>query len=152
MSSKDSRSASTDDDTGSAVLAPLNLLADLPRRQLALLSQQASAVFRASEAVRKIQQQAAHRASVHHDEVTERLRAPCDFNELLAIQAELMRFNMQEAAQYWQQVTSAALRTQADLVSTAGEMLDSGSEPSLDSLQRAFAASLNGGGAATPAH
>jgi hypothetical protein len=152
MTAKNPRTSSAGD-TGNAVPAPLNLLADLPRKQLALATQSASAMFRGSEAVQKIQQQAAHRASLHHEEVTERLRAPCDFNDLLAIQADLLRFNLQEAAQYWQQLTSAALKIQADMVSTTGEVLDvSGADPTLDSLQRAFAASLNGGAAATAAH
>lgn len=152
MSTRNSRSNATDE-TSNAVLAPLNLMADLPRRQLALATQSASAVFRASEAMRKMQQQAAHRAMVQHEEAAERLRGACDFNELMTIQAELLRFNMQEAAQYWQQLTTAALKVQADMVSSAGQVMDaSGAEPTLDSLQRAFAASLDGQAAATPTH
>jgi hypothetical protein len=63
----------------------------------------------------------------------------------MAIQTELLRFNVQEAAQYWQQIATAAFKAQADLVGTAGQALEaSGDEPTLDSLQRAFEASLNG--------
>jgi hypothetical protein len=137
------RNASTDE-AASAVLAPLNFLADLPRKQMALMTQSASALLRASETVRKVQQQAAHRASTQHQEAAERLRSPCDFSELLAIQSELMRFNLHEAAQYWQQIAGATLKAQLELAGTAGEALDTGSEPTLDSLQRAFSASLDG--------
>lgn len=143
MTSRNSRATATDD--SGALPAPLALLADLPRRQMALATQSASALFRGSEALRKIQQQAAHRASVHHEEAVERLREPCDFNDLLSIQADLLRFNLQEMTQYWQQVASAALKVQVDMVGTAGEAADNGPDPTLDLLQRAFAESLNSG-------
>jgi hypothetical protein len=128
--------------------APLGLFADLPRQQMALAAQSASAMLRASESVRKVQQQTAHRASVQHQEMAERLRAPCDLNELMAIQGELLRFNLQEAAQYWQQIAMAALKAQADLVGSAGQALAPEGGPTLDTLQRAFGATLNGAGAA----
>ena len=150
MTAKTSRST-TGETIASASLAPLGVLSDLPRQQMALMTQSASALLRASESVRKVQQQAAHRASAQHQEVAERLREPCDFNELMAIQTELLRFNLQEAAQYWQQITTAAMKAQADLVGSAGQVLDAGGEPTLDSLQKAFEASLNGAGAATTA-
>jgi hypothetical protein len=152
MTAKTSRSTAGETTAATVSTAPLNLLADLPRQQMALMTQSASAWLRASENVRKVQQQAAHRASAQHQEVAERLREPCDFNELMAIQAELLRFNMQEAAQYWQQITTAALKAQADLVGSAGQALDPGGEPTLDSLQRVFEASLNGSASGSPAH
>jgi DNA-binding transcriptional regulator/RsmH inhibitor MraZ len=151
MTAKTSRST-TGETTGIASLAQLGPLADLPRQQMALITQSASALLRASESVRKVQQQAAHRASAQHQDIAERLRAPCDFGELMAIQSELLRFNMQEAAQYWQQIATAAFRAQADLVGSAGEAIGAaGGEPTLDSLQKAFAASLTGSAGATNA-
>jgi hypothetical protein len=152
MTAKTSRSSGTDT-TDTTSLTPLGLLADLPRQQMALMTQSASALLRASESVRKVQQQTAHRASAQNEEIAARLRAPCDFNELLTIQSELLRFNIQEATQYWQQIVTAALKAQADLVGTAGQALDPGGEPTLDSLQRVFEASLNGSAASgTAAH
>ena len=143
MNSRNSRSTSADD-TQVAAWTPLNILADLPRKQLELLTRSATAVYRGSEALRKIQQQAAHRASIHHEEATEKLRGQCDLSEVWAIQADLLRFNLQEAAHYWQQLASTVLKVQVDLVGGAGEALDTGSEPSLEALQQAFAASLDG--------
>jgi hypothetical protein len=151
MTAKTQRAASTR--TTETTASPFNLLADLPRRQLALATQSATALFRGSETVRKIQQQAAHRATLQHQEAIERLKGECDFNDLLAIQADLLRFNMQEAAQYWQQLATAGLQVQADMVSGASQVaLESAAEPTLDSLQRAFEASLNGSGTASTAH
>ena len=143
MTAKTSRGATSETATA-ASFAPLAVFSDLPRQQMALMTQSASAMLRASESVRKVQQQAAHRASLQHQEMAERLRAPCDFSELMAIQAELLRFNLQEAAQYWQQITTAALKAQADLVGSAGQALAAEGEPTLDTLQRVFEASLNG--------
>ncbi|MDB5883055.1 MAG: hypothetical protein JWP43_2933 [Ramlibacter sp.] len=149
MTVKTSRSSSGEA-TSAAATAPLGLLADLPRQQLALITQSASALLRASEGVRKVQQETAHRAVAQHQQLAEKLRAPCDLNELMAMQGELLRFNLQEAARYWQQIFTAGFRAQAELVSTAGQTLDAaGGEPTLDSLQKAFEASLNGAASAT---
>ena len=143
MTAKPSRSASVGD-AATDVSNAANLLSELPRRQMALLSQSACAFYRGSAAVRQIQQQAARRAAEHHQEAMEKLRDTRDFNELMAIQAELLRYNLQESAQYWQQLTSAVFKLQAEMISGAGPMEDPGAEPTLDGLQRAFAATLNG--------
>jgi Rad3-related DNA helicase len=147
MTAKNARAASSQE-SGSAMLAPLNWMAELPRRQLALMTQSASALMRVSEEVRQIQQQAVQRASAHHEEVREKLGNAHDLGELLAIQQELLRFNMQEATQYWQQLAGAALKVPAQLSSAAREAEP---EPTLDALQRAFEASLQSGtGSAAP--
>lgn len=145
MTSRNSRTTSAGD-THAGAWTPLNILADLPRRQLDLLARSATAVFRGSEAMRKVQQQAAHRAALHHEEAVEKLHGPCELSEVWAIQMDLLRFNMQEAAQYWQQLASTAMKVQVEIVGSAGEALDTGAEPSLEALQQAFAASLDAGG------
>jgi hypothetical protein len=90
----------------------------------------------------------------HHEEAAERLAEPCDFSDLVALQTELVSFNMREAANYWSQLANAAFRLQADMVSSAGEaVMEGASEPTLESLQRAFEATLQGsldGTGATP--
>jgi hypothetical protein len=134
-------------------LAAFNLLADLPRRQLALMTHSATALLRGSQEMRRIQQEAAKRATEHHEEAAQRLSGQCDLNELLAVQAELVRFNMQEASLYWQRLGNAALKLQADMVASAGEaVVEGASEPSLDALQRAFEATLDGSGTAAMTH
>jgi len=131
---------------------PLTALADWPRRQLALMTFSTTALLRGSQELRRIQQESAERATQHHEEVAERLREPCDYSDLIALQAELARFNLQEAAHYWNQLANAAFKWQADIVSSAGEaMIEGASEPTLESLQRAFEATLNGATAAAAA-
>jgi hypothetical protein len=85
--------------------------ADLPRRQAALMAHSATALFRGSQ--------------------------------------EVMRINMQQSMQYWSELAQAALQLQTDMVNSASEAAVQGaSEPTLESLQRVFEATLNGGNAA----
>jgi len=151
MSARNTRTNSAGDaenSTNTEAANAASLLADLPRRQMALVSQAASALYRGSEAVRQVQQDVAKRATDRHQEAAEKLREARDFSEVMAIQTELLRYDLQESAQYWQQVTTALLKVQAEMITGAGEMLDpSAAEPTLDSLQRAFAATLNGSAA-----
>lgn len=142
MTAKSTRTVATAHGSNDA-LAPLDWLADLPRRQLELMARSASSLLRGSEAIRTIQQHAAHRARSRHESAAERLRASRDIGEMMAIQAELMQSNLQEAAQYWQQLATTAFKAQVDLVGGTTEALQTGSEPTLEALQQAFAASLD---------
>ncbi|MEO8656520.1 MAG: phasin family protein [Ramlibacter sp.] len=137
---------------GEDTASPINLVTDLPRRQLAMLSQSASTLYRGSEALRQIQQQAAERASRQHQEAAEKLRDSRDFGEVMAIQTELLRFNLQESAQYWQQLATAVLKLQSEMISGTRQVLDPGSDPTLDALQRAFADTLNSSASAAATH
>lgn len=121
----------------------LDAWSELPRRQLALLSQSAAAVYRGSQAVRQVQQEAAQRALAHQQEITQRLLEPLNPADLLQLQSDLLRFQIQEGVQYWQQLALAAMKTQQDMVSGVAEVMDAGAEPSLDVLQRVFEASLD---------
>jgi hypothetical protein len=152
MTAKTSR-ASVARQTTTETLTPFNLFAELPRRQLALIAQSASALCRCSEDLRRVQQEAAERATEHYEGAVDRLRGDCDYNELLSVQAEMFRFNLQEAAQYWQKLAMAGMKMQAEVVSSTREVvLEGGGDPGFDSLQRFFAATLDGSGAAAVAH
>jgi hypothetical protein len=100
----------------------LGAVTQLPQRQLALATHSATELWRGSQELQRIQLEAAQRA-------------------------------FHEATRYWQQVASAALKLQADFVSTAGEAVAEGaSEPTFESFQRAFEATLNGAGNAGATH
>lgn len=145
MSTRSSTRTGAARSSSATPLNPLAAWADLPRRQLALMTHSATALFRGSQELRRLQQEAAERATQHHEEAAERLREPCEFSDLVALQADLVRFNLQEATTYWNQLASAAMKLQADMVSSAGEaVIEGASEPTLESLQRAFEATLNG--------
>lgn len=92
---------------------------DLPRQQLAACTQACCAVFRGFEAVRRVQQKTAHQALAHHQAIAEKLKEPCHPMDLVAMQADMVRFDLQGAAMYWQQVASAVFEMQRDLVGSA---------------------------------
>jgi Phasin protein len=125
MNAKTTRSASSLGATHTADLNPWTKVADLVRQQLAVTTESTGAIFRGSEAMRKIQLNAAHQASVNHAQTAEKLRAssgqPVD---LLALQSELMRSDLQGAGQYWQQLASVALQTQMELMASVSRLFD----------------------------
>lgn len=155
MSTKASRQASPHE-AGSAGSAPWNLLADLGRQQFALATENASALFRGSEAVRKIQQEAAHEALLRHEAVAQKLRAGCEPGDLLALQSDLLRFDLQGATQYWQQLAAAAFQTQVEMMGCASRVLGtesgSGFKPALEAWQSVFAGSHNGSASHPTSH
>ncbi len=141
MSAKSSRPAPARE-AASTDLAPQNLLAELSRQQLALATESACALFRGSEAMRKIQQQTAHQASLQHEAAAQKLRGKCEPADLLAIQSDLLRFDLQEATRYWQQLAAAALQTQVEMMGCASHLFDAGSQkglkPVLETVQTAL--------------
>lgn len=82
-------------------------------------------MYRGIENFRRIQQETAHQASVRHGDAAEKLFGPCQPSDLLPIQAELLRGDLQSAGQYWQQLMAAAMETQREMVASMGRMLDS---------------------------
>lgn len=74
--------------------------------------------------MRKVQQQAAHHASEHYAAAAQKLRDTRQPADLLAIPSELLRFDLQEAIQYWQQLMTAALQAQTKIMSTASRLFD----------------------------
>ena len=101
------------------------LLPDFSRQQLAMVTEIACALFRSSEAMRKIQQEAAHHASLRHEAAMQKLRGNCTSADLLNIQADLLHFDLERGNQYWQQLTAVAMQTQVEMVTSASHMHDS---------------------------
>ena len=118
---------------------PPNFLSELGRHQLALAVDGTTALCRGSEALRKIQQDAAHEASVFHEETAQRLFASCQPADLMAIQSELLRFMMQSAGKYWQQIAASAMQTQVDMIKSVTHVLErekqAGAKSPLEVLQ-----------------
>lgn len=136
MSSKKSAAARPVAEPG-----PLPALAgDLPRHQLALGTRSACALFRGFEAIRSVQQRAAHHALARHQAAAERLRQPCNPADLLMVQTELLRFDMDEAARYWQQLGQAALEMQQMLLESMAAALREESQEAVGTLQAMAAA------------
>ena len=118
---------------------PPNFLSELGRHQLALAVDGTTALCRSSEALRKIQQYAAHEASVFHEETAQRLFVSCQPAELVAIQSELLRFTMQSAGKYWQQIAASVMQTQVEMIKSVTHVLerekDTGTKSPMQVLQ-----------------
>lgn len=119
-----------------------HFFADLGRHQLALVVESTSVLCRGSEALRKIQQEAAHEASAFHASAMQKLCAPCEPADLMAIQSELLRFSLQSAGQYWQQIAAQAMQTQVEMMSSVNHVSetekDTGMKSPLEALQAAM--------------
>lgn len=121
---------------------PPNILSELGRHHLALVVDGTTVMCRGSEALRKIQQNAAHEASVFHEETAQRLFVSCQPAELMAIQSELLRFVVQSAGKYWQQVAANAMQTQVEMIKSVTHVLerekDTGTKSPMEVLQSAM--------------
>lgn len=107
-----------------AAQQPWNMFADFGRQQMALANEGAGALFRGFEAIRKIQQQTAHQAGARHEAAAEKLKESCSPNDVLAIQSELLRFDIEAATRYWQQLGAAAMEMQTEMLGCATHLAD----------------------------
>lgn len=89
---------------------------DIPRQQMAAAAQALCAVFRGFEAIRRMQEKTARQALAHHLALADKLKEPCRPMDLVAIQAEMVRFDVQGAALYWQQLAGAVVAMQRELL------------------------------------
>ena len=111
-----------------AMVDPLALWStamDLPRQQCAAATHAACVVFSGFEAMRRIQEKAAHAALKHYGEAAQRLERQCAPLDLLSVQMDLARFDAQAATTYWQQLAATAFQMQARVAACAGELVDS---------------------------
>ena len=119
-----------------------NFLMEMGRHQLALAAEGTRTLCSRSEALRKIQQEAAHDASVFHAETGERLFALREPAELFALQSELMRFALRSSASYWQKVLANAMNTQLEMMASIGHVLQSEKEHGVKNPMEAFQAAI----------
>jgi hypothetical protein len=111
--------------TGIETSAPWDFLADLGRQQMSVANDASCAMFRGFEAIRKIQEEAAHHASVRHEAAAQKLHGSCQPTELIAIQAGLLREDIESATQYWQQLAATAMEMQTQMMGCTSHLLDS---------------------------
>lgn len=124
MAARTIRTTTTAEERPSPLAAPWDWAADVGRQQLAVATEGACAMFRGFEAMRAIQEQAARQASEHHAVVAQKLRKPCAPAELVALQADLLRFDVEAATRYWQQLAGAALEMNTELFACGARLVD----------------------------
>jgi hypothetical protein len=142
MTSKSASRSSSARKTPANDLGVFNFMTELSRQQLAIATEGATALYRGSEALRKVQQETAHEASLHHAQAAQKLFSPCQPSDLLSVQTELMRTNMESATHYWQQLMVVALQTQREMMQSLNHMLESESGSGMKSALEAFQAAV----------
>lgn len=130
---------------------PAKILPDLAHQQLAIFNDAACTVFRGFEAMRGIQQQAAHQASSRYEAAAARLRSVREPIDVMAVQSDLLRFNLEGTAQYWQQLVAAGQQTQIEImncvVNTFSANLPNGVRSAVEAWQSMLARASFPGGA-----
>lgn len=116
--------------------------ADISRQHLAAAMNSTSALYRGRENLRKIQQETAHQASVRYGEAAQKLSGHCQLSDVLPIQSELLRGDLQSAGQYWQQMMAAALQTQKEMMTSMSGMLDADKVVGVKSALEVFQAAI----------
>lgn len=154
MASRSPRSSTSSATNG--LLAPLSLASDLARQQLSLIAETSCAVLGSTDALSKIQQQAVHEASTRHEAAAEMLRADIEPTDLLTIQTELLREDMQQAAQYWAQLASITMKSQLDMMGRMAGLIGSSTQggmgAAMDNWRNTMSATTQDGGARAGVH
>lgn len=108
-----------------AVADPWTTFAGAGQQAAATAADCAAEMFSGFEAMRKVQEQAAHAAAERHAAAADRLKGGCAPADLLAVQSDLVTFDLQGATRYWQQLGCAALEMQTRVLGCCGHWLDS---------------------------
>ena len=118
--------------------APLALVSEHGRQQMAVALESACAMFRGFEAIRKIQERAAHQALQSHTDAADKLKKSNAPDDLMKVQANLLRANLDGASRYWQQLAQVATEMQAEIANCGSHLIQS------DTLLEAAAGHLPG--------
>ncbi|CAN7282999.1 phasin family protein [Polaromonas sp. LjRoot131] len=147
MSTRNARKSASPEAATSDIAVP-TLLADAGRQQMAFATNTAAILFRGSEEIRYIQQQAAQQATERHETVAQKLRDNCTPTELMAMQADLLNFDLQGSAKYWQAIAAAMLKTEMELMACVTHVADSrpgeALKPALEAWKATLANAVNG--------
>jgi len=129
------------------------MLADASRHQMAFAANTAAILFRGSEEIRYIQQQAAQQATERHATLARKLSENCTPAELLSLQADLLNFDLQGSAKYWQAIAAAMLKTEVELMACVTHIADTSPgetfKPALEAWKTTLINAVNGQGIAT---
>jgi hypothetical protein len=103
---------------------PWDWAGDFSRQQMAAASEGASVLFRGFEAMRRIQEEAAHEAAERHAAAAEKMRKPSSPSDLALVQAETVRDDLASAARCWRDLADAALEMNSELLNCATQLMN----------------------------
>ena len=94
------------------------------RQQAAVAAESAEAMRRGIEAMRQINDRAVQGALARLAAAAQKYKEPQPPLQLLAMQGELLRLQLDGAASYWQELSAAALEMQAELLGCSTHLLE----------------------------
>jgi hypothetical protein len=122
MATKNTRKVAAAEPAASRL--PWDWAGDFSRQQMTAASESVAVLFRGFEAMRHIQEEAAHAAAERHAALAEKMRTPASPADLALAQAETVRENLESAARYWRDLADAALETNSELVNCATQWMN----------------------------
>jgi hypothetical protein len=110
-----------------AAAAPWNAaaFAGAGSHQVACTTDCWAAMFRGFEEMRTVQERAAQAAAERHTAAASQLAHASGPGDLLAVQADLLRFDVEGAIRYWQQLWASGFEMQNRVWGSLGRMVDS---------------------------
>lgn len=124
---KATKTPPTAPDTGAALLAPWAVAADQGRQQMSVATESARAMFLGFEAIRKIQERAAHDVFHRHQAALAKLDGHFLPADLMSLHADLLQSDMQDAARCCQEFAGAVLEMQTEIANCGSHLIDTGS-------------------------
>lgn len=141
---KNSRNTDTDDTTSG-----VDSSAEQTRESLAQVAQGASTLLQGAQAFQQVQLQMLQRMALVHQQAAEKLRSATSPSELVALQGQLMVQGWQQAMQYGQEMMTASMKVQGEMLGKAGQQRSSGTDSgpvTFQAWQNVMLDALNGAG------
>ena len=113
---KNSRNSETDD-AASAV----DSSAEQTRQSLAQVAQGTSTLLQGAQAFQQVQLQMLQRMALVHEQAAEKLRSATSASEVVALQGQLLVQGWQQAMQYGQELMTASMKVQGEMLAKAGQ-------------------------------
>lgn len=113
---KNARNTETDDATSS-----VDSSAEQTREGLAQVAQGTSTLLQGAQAFQQVQLQMLQRMALVHEQAAEKLRSASSPSEVVALQGQLLVQGWQQAMQYGQELMTASMKVQGEMLAKAGQ-------------------------------
>jgi hypothetical protein len=113
---KNSRNSGTDETTSGVEAS-----SEQTREGLAQVVQSTSTLLQGAQAFQQVQLQMIQRMALAHQQAAEKLRSATSPSELVAVQGQLMVQGWQQAMQFGQELMTASMKVQSEMLGKAGQ-------------------------------
>lgn len=141
---KNSRNSETDEATSS-----VDSSAEHTREGFAQVAQGASTLLQGAQAFQQVQLQMLQRMALVHQQAAEKLRTATSPSEMMALQGQLLVQGWQQAMQYGQELMTASMKVQGEMLAKAGQQQPSAANNgpvTFQAWQNVMLDALNGAG------